>query len=74
MDFAQVLKIVLTDSRVIATAIVCFILMNFASFVARYHKKPKTFQKKKIIRTSQVPSDNNSSNNETSSETEKIDE
>ena len=38
--FFDVVKIVLSDKRVIATAVVVFLCMDFGVFVANYTKKP----------------------------------
>ena len=41
-------KSVLTDARIIGTAIVVFLVMDFAVFVANYTKKPKRKKKRRI--------------------------
>ncbi len=41
-------KVVLTDARVIGTAIVVFLVMDFAAFVANYTKKPKRKKKRRV--------------------------
>ena len=41
-------KAVLTDARVIGTAIAVFLVMDFAVFVANYTKKPKRKKKRRI--------------------------
>jgi hypothetical protein len=48
-DILPVIKIVLSDKRVIITAIVVFLFMNFCSYVVRYRKKPKSAAPKKSI-------------------------
>ena len=39
-EFASIAKTVLTDKRVIGTAVVVFLCMDFGAFVANYTKKP----------------------------------
>lgn len=39
---------VLTDARVIGTAIVVFLVMDFAVFVANYTKKPKRKKRRRV--------------------------
>ncbi|MGI5106882.1 hypothetical protein H0R94_07580 [Treponema socranskii] len=41
-------KAVLTDARVIGTAIAVFLVMDFAVFVANYTKKPKRKKKRRV--------------------------
>ena len=41
-------KSVLTDVRVIGTAIVVFLVMDFAVFVANYTKKPKRKKRRRV--------------------------
>ncbi|MBC6720886.1 MULTISPECIES: hypothetical protein [unclassified Treponema] len=41
-------KSVLTDARVIGTAIAVFLVMDFAVFVANYTKKPKRKKKRRV--------------------------
>ena len=41
-------KAVLTDARVIGTAIVVFAVMDFAVFVANYTKKPKRKKRRRV--------------------------
>ena len=46
-DFLPVIKTVLSDFRVIGTAVVVFLFMNFCSFVVKYRKKSKLPKPKK---------------------------
>lgn len=48
-DFLPVIKIVLSDKRVIITAIIVFLFMDLCAYVVRYRKKPKTPKAKKTI-------------------------
>lgn len=48
-DFIPVIKIVLSDKRVIITAIIVFLFMDLCAYVVRYRKKPKTPKAKKTI-------------------------
>ena len=41
-------KAVLTDARVIGTAIAVFLVMDFAVFVANYTKKPKRKKRRRV--------------------------
>ncbi|MDR9858966.1 hypothetical protein [Treponema socranskii] len=41
-------KSVLTDARVIGTAIAVFLVMDFAVFVANYTKKPKRKKRRRV--------------------------
>ena len=41
-------KVVLTDARVIGTAIAVFLVMDFAVFVANYTKKPKRKKRRRV--------------------------
>ena len=47
-------KSVLTDARVIGTAIAVFLVMDFAVFVANYTKKPKR-KKRRRVEAAPVP-------------------
>ena len=44
----SLVKAVLTDARVIGTAIAVFLVMDFAVFVANYTKKPKRKKKRRV--------------------------
>jgi len=46
-ELMPVLKAVLTDKKVIITAIIVFLFMDLCSFVVRYRKKPKAVKGKK---------------------------
>lgn len=48
-DYIPVIKAVLTDSRVIITAVLVFIFMDICAFVVKYRKKPKAPKAKKTI-------------------------
>jgi len=48
-DIVSVVKIVLTDKRVIITAIIVFLFMDLCSYVVRYRKKPKAAKTKKAV-------------------------
>ena len=48
-DFIPVIKAVLTDTRVIVTAIIMFIFMDLCAYIVRYRKKPKNTKTKKTI-------------------------
>lgn len=62
-EFLSVAKVVLADKRVIGTAIVVFLCMDFGAFVANYARKPlkqKPRQKQKSKNTAAKPaSDDN---------------
>lgn len=47
-DLLAVLKAVLTNPKVIAAAIICFVVMDFAAYICRYRKKPQKRRIKKI--------------------------
>jgi hypothetical protein len=58
-EFLSVAKVVLADKRVIGTAIVVFLCMDFGVFVANYARKPlkqKPRQKQKSKSTAATPS------------------
>jgi len=59
-------KAVLTDARVIGTAIAVFLVMDFAVFVANYTKKPKR-KKKRRVESNAVTQKAESGKTETSS-------
>lgn len=61
-DFFGIVKTVLTDFRVIGTAAVCVILMNFAGFIARYRKSPPKQRVKKGVRPAAKPAAETSEN------------
>ena len=65
---APVIKSVLTDPQIIFTAVVCVILMNFASFVARYRKKLPKKQVKKLYRQTQEKSSGSGENSDGTNE------
>ena len=48
-DFLPVIKAVLSDKRVIITAVVVFIFMDLCSYIVRYRKKTKIVRTKKTI-------------------------
>jgi hypothetical protein len=48
-DILPVIKIVLSDKRVIITAIIVFLFMDLCAYVVRYRKKPKGPKVKKSI-------------------------
>lgn len=48
-DFLPVIKAVISDKRVIITAVIVFIFMDLCSYIVRYRKKPKPVKSKKII-------------------------
>ena len=48
-DFIPVIKAVLSDKRVIITAIIVFLFMDLCAYIVRYHKKPKAPKAKKTI-------------------------
>jgi len=48
-NYLPVIKAVLTDSRVIVTAIIVFIFMDICAFVVKYRKKNKVPKAKKTI-------------------------
>ena len=48
-ELLPVIKAVLTDKRVIITAVVVFIFMDLCAYIVRYRKKPKTAKAKKSI-------------------------
>ena len=48
-DFLPVIKAVLTDKRVIITAVIVFLFMDLCAYVVRYRKKPKVTKPKKVI-------------------------
>ena len=62
-------KAVLTDARVIGTAIAVFLVMDFAVFVANYTKKPKR-KKKRRIESAPVQQDAGAAPESESGETE----
>jgi hypothetical protein len=61
-EFLSIIKIVLTDKRVIGTAVIVFLCMDFGAFVAGYTKKPP---KPRRVRTSAKPAPAVSSTGET---------
>ena len=48
-DFIPVIKAVLSDKRVIITAVIVFIFMDLCAYIVRYRKKPKVTKAKKTI-------------------------
>lgn len=62
VELFPVIKSVLTEPKIIFTAVVCIILMNFASFVARYRKKLPKKQVKKLYRQTQEKSSGSDEN------------
>ena len=48
-DFLPVIKAVLTDKRVIITAVIVFVFMDLCAYIVRYRKKPKVTKAKKTI-------------------------
>lgn len=48
-DFLPVIKAVLSDKRVIITAVVVFVFMDLCAYVVKYRKKPKMGKPKKTI-------------------------
>lgn len=54
-EYLPVIKEVLTNPYVIATAIAVFIYIDFCVFVANYRKRPKKLKKKRISRVSPPP-------------------
>ena len=61
-EFLSVAKVVLSDKRVIGTAIVVFLCMDFGTFVAHYTRKPlkqKPRQKQKSKSTTATPASDN---------------
>ena len=48
-DFFPVIKAVLSDKRVIITAVIVFLFMDLCSYVVRYRKKTKTTKPRKTI-------------------------
>lgn len=48
-DLLPVIKAVLTDKRVIITAVIVFLFMDLCAYVVRYRKKPKVTKPKKTI-------------------------
>jgi len=48
-DLMPIIKAVLTDKRVIITAIIVFLFMDFCAYVVKYRKKPKATKAKKSI-------------------------
>lgn len=47
-DLLTVLKAVITNPKVIAAAIICFAVMDFAAYICRYRKKPPKRRVKRI--------------------------
>lgn len=47
-DFIPVIKIVLSDKRVIIIAIIVFVYLDFVCYVAHYRKMPKKIRIKKV--------------------------
>ncbi|WP_407425032.1 hypothetical protein [Treponema sp.] len=48
-DFMPVIKAVLSDKRVIITAVIVFLFMDLCAYIVRYRKKPKTPKAKKTV-------------------------
>lgn len=48
-DYLPVIKAVLSDVRVIVTAVVVFVFMDLCAYVVKYRKKPKAPKAKKTI-------------------------
>ena len=48
-DFIPVIKAVLSDKRVIITAVIVFVFMDLCAYIVRYRKKPKPVKAKKVI-------------------------
>ncbi len=48
-DFLPVIKAVLSDKRVIITAVIVFVFMDLCAYIVRYRKKPKVTKAKKTI-------------------------
>lgn len=48
-DFLPVIKAVLSDKRVIITAVIVFVFMDLCAYIVRYRKKPKVTKAKKVI-------------------------
>ena len=46
-NFFPVIKAVLSDKRVIITAVIVFVFMDLCAYVVRYRKKPKAPKAKK---------------------------
>lgn len=61
-DIIPVIKQVLTDKRVIITAVIVFLFMDLCAYVVRYRKKPKVVKAKKVIAA--PPPEKNESNDE----------
>lgn len=70
-DFLPVIKTVLSDKRVIITAIIVFIFMDLCAYVVRYRKKPKTPKAKKTIAApAPAPAEPSGEENEDSANTD----
>ncbi|MBR0495219.1 MAG: hypothetical protein IJJ71_03465 [Treponema sp.] len=48
-DFLPVIKAVLSDKRVIITAVIVFVFIDLCAYIVRYRKKPKVTKAKKTI-------------------------
>ena len=48
-DFLPVIKAVLSDKRVIITAVIVFVFMDLCAYIVCYRKKPKVTKAKKVI-------------------------
>lgn len=48
-EFLPVIKAVLSDKRVIITAVIVFLFMDLCAYIVRYRKKPKMPKAKKSI-------------------------
>ncbi|WP_294427409.1 hypothetical protein [uncultured Treponema sp.] len=58
-DFVPVIKAVLSDKRVIVTAVIMFLFMDFCAYVVRYRKKPKAGKPKKtFVAPAPAPAEN----------------
>lgn len=64
-ELLPVIKTVLLDKKVIITAIACFLLMDFASYVCRYKKKPPKKRVKPVAAAPQpAPAENDDTQDE----------
>ena len=58
-DLMSIIKAVLLNKKVIIAAIACFLMMDFASYVCRYRKKPAQKKVKKAAAPVQQASEEN---------------
>ena len=68
VELFPVIKSKKNKTKIIFTAIVCLILKNFASFVARYRKKLPKKQVKKLYRQTQEKSSGSGENSDGTNE------